>query len=57
MIPNHPEVEVSERRKRLARYVTWTAGDLVEFNEALAAQRVKGTLPGPHYIGSLHPDR
>ncbi len=28
-----------ERRRKLARYATWTAEDLAEFNEALAAQR------------------
>jgi plasmid stability protein len=28
-----------DRRSRLARYATWTSEDLVEFNEALAAQR------------------
>jgi hypothetical protein len=32
-------VGVNERRTRLARYMTWTPDDLVEFNEALAAQR------------------
>jgi plasmid stability protein len=32
-------VGVDERRKRLARYTTWTPEDLAEFNEALAAQR------------------
>lgn len=32
-------VGVEERRKRLARYTTWTQEDLKEFNEALAAQR------------------
>ncbi|HEV7516242.1 MAG TPA: hypothetical protein VGR07_08080 [Thermoanaerobaculia bacterium] len=32
-------VGVDERRQRLSRYATWTAGDLAEFNEALAAQR------------------
>lgn len=32
-------VGVDERRRRLARYSTWTAEDLTEFNEALAAQR------------------
>ena len=32
-------VGVDERRRRLARYVTWSAQDLEEFNEALAAQR------------------
>ena len=32
-------VGINERRRRLARYTTWTAEDLVEFNEALAAQR------------------
>jgi predicted transcriptional regulator len=28
------------RRRRLARYVTWTASDLMEFDRALADQRV-----------------
>ncbi len=32
-------VGVAERRQRLARYVTWTAEDLADFNQALAAQR------------------
>jgi plasmid stability protein len=32
-------VGVDERRRRLARYVTWNAEDLAEFDEALAAQR------------------
>lgn len=32
-------VGVNERRRRLARYTTWTPEDLAEFNEALAAQR------------------
>lgn len=32
-------VGVDERRRALARYATWTAEDLAEFNEALAAQR------------------
>jgi plasmid stability protein len=32
-------VGVDERRRRLARYATWTPEDLTEFNEALAAQR------------------
>jgi hypothetical protein len=32
-------VGVTERRKRLARYTTWTPDDLAEFNHALAAQR------------------
>jgi plasmid stability protein len=32
-------VGVDERRRRLARYTTWTAEDLKEFNEALAEQR------------------
>ncbi|HEV7507705.1 MAG TPA: hypothetical protein VGS07_22665 [Thermoanaerobaculia bacterium] len=32
-------VGVNERRNRLARYMTWTPDDLVEFNDALAAQR------------------
>jgi plasmid stability protein len=29
----------NERRRRLARYATWSPDDLAEFNEALAAQR------------------
>lgn len=32
-------VGVDERRRRLARYATWTLEDLAEFDEALAAQR------------------
>jgi plasmid stability protein len=32
-------VGVDERRRRLARYATWTPEDLEEFNRALAAQR------------------
>ena len=32
-------VGVDERRRRMARYMTWNQEDLVEFNEALAAQR------------------
>ena len=32
-------VGVDGRRRRLARYVTWNAEDLAEFNAALAAQR------------------
>jgi len=32
-------VGVDERRRRLARYATWTQEDLKEFNEALASQR------------------
>jgi len=32
-------VGVDERRHRLSRYATWTAEDLAEFEEALAAQR------------------
>jgi len=32
-------VGIDERRLRLARYATWTAEDLAEFNQALAAQR------------------
>ena len=32
-------VGVDERRRRLARYATWTPDDLKEFNEALATQR------------------
>lgn len=33
-------VGVEERRRRLARYATWTAEDLDEFTRALAGQRV-----------------
>lgn len=33
-------VDVNARRQRLARYATWTAEDLAEFEQALAAQRV-----------------
>ena len=33
-------VGFDERRKRLARYATWTAKDLREFDKALSAQRV-----------------
>jgi len=32
-------VGVNERRRRLARYATWTQEDLKEFNEGLASQR------------------
>lgn len=32
-------VGVDERRRRIARYATWTQEDLEEFNAALAAQR------------------
>ena len=32
-------VGVDERRRKLARYVTWNAEDLAEFSAALAAQR------------------
>jgi hypothetical protein len=32
--------DVDQRRRRLARYATWNADDLQEFEEALAAQRV-----------------
>lgn len=32
-------VGVDERRRRLARYATWTEEDLKELNEALVAQR------------------
>ncbi|HUP25203.1 MAG TPA: hypothetical protein VNB06_19980 [Thermoanaerobaculia bacterium] len=32
--------DVDERRRRLARYATWTADDLQEFEKTLAAQRV-----------------
>jgi antitoxin FitA-like protein len=32
-------VGVDKRRRRLARYTTWTPEDLAEFHEALAAQR------------------
>jgi plasmid stability protein len=38
-------VGVDKRRKRLARYATWTPEDQAEFNEALALQRtVDNTL-------------
>ena len=37
-------VGVDERRRKLARYATWTQEDLEEFNEALFAQR---TLDDP----------
>jgi plasmid stability protein len=37
-------VGADERRRRLARYATWTQEDLKEFNEALASQR---TLDDP----------
>jgi hypothetical protein len=57
MTPDHREIKVSERRRRLARYMTWTAEDLAEFNEALAAQRTKEVPPGLHNNGSLHSDR
>ena len=33
-------VGLDARRERLRRYVTWTAGDLSEFTDALRAQRV-----------------
>ena len=33
-------VGVDERRKRLARYATWTPEDQAEFNEALTFQRM-----------------
>jgi plasmid stability protein len=33
-------VSVDERRRRLARYMTWNSDDLAEFNEALAPQRL-----------------
>lgn len=33
-------VGVDRRRERLKRYVTWTEQDLLEFEEALASQRV-----------------
>lgn len=33
-------VDVHERRVRLEQYATWTDEDLLEFNEALSAQRV-----------------
>jgi plasmid stability protein len=32
-------VGVDERRRRLARYMTWTPEDLAEFSEALATLR------------------
>jgi plasmid stability protein len=33
-------VDVRERRVRLEQYATWTDEDMLEFNEALSAQRV-----------------
>ena len=33
-------VDVNERRKRLARYATWTEDDLTEFMKGLSAGRV-----------------
>jgi hypothetical protein len=42
--------EVTERRKRLARYTTWTPDDLAEFNDALAAQR---TIDRPALDGTV----
>ncbi len=33
-------VSVDERRERLKRYATWTQQDLLEFDQALASQRV-----------------
>jgi len=33
-------VDVDERRTYLERYATWSDGDLAEFKDALAAQRV-----------------
>jgi hypothetical protein len=33
-------IDASARRARLSRYTTWTNGDLREFEESLAAQRV-----------------
>ena len=39
-------VGVDERRRRLARYATWTPEEVAEFNEALAAQR---TIDDPHW--------
>ena len=32
-------LDVNERRKRLARYATWSKRDQAEFQEALGAQR------------------
>lgn len=32
-------VGIDERRRRLARYATWTPEDVAEFQQALAAQR------------------
>ncbi|HXO40918.1 MAG TPA: hypothetical protein VN999_05670 [Thermoanaerobaculia bacterium] len=32
-------VGMDERRRRLARYVTWNQEDMAEFNQALAAHR------------------
>lgn len=33
-------VGIDARRRRLARYATWSAADLAEFNRDLAGQRV-----------------
>jgi hypothetical protein len=33
-------IDETARRARLSRYTTWTADDLREFEEGLAAQRV-----------------
>jgi hypothetical protein len=33
-------VGVDQRRRRLARYATWSAADRAEFDQALADQRV-----------------
>lgn len=32
--------DVDERRRRLARYVTWTATDLAELDQAVSGQRL-----------------
>jgi hypothetical protein len=39
-------VGVDERKRRLARYATWTPEEVTEFNEALAAQR---TIDDPRW--------
>ena len=36
----HQALGESPRRERLARYATWTAQDVAEVEEAVAAQRV-----------------
>jgi plasmid stability protein len=37
-------VGTDARRERLARYATWTADDLAQVEDAVAAQRVTGDI-------------